>query len=454
MDSNNNDREISHSSSQDELEELPQELSDIQSEQELVQETSEAQSEQLVQEKSDVSINSQNNDENIKIIQNCVNSLANHDNYSSLDADSNISEHDNTCQRETPYSHSINGNQHNLSNNEDESNDTCEENTVKNKRIPKKFLQNQQKYLEVLERQQRMAKKKNTTDNSRNKNNDNSRNKNNDNSRTKNNGIDKVRNINRNNNNDMNKTNTIDEKQSNVKTRRVIIGGKVKYLPINESPSDPDVLKKQNSKQISVKQDGVKQNNTRKIDDTYNNKDINMKSKNDTHNESMEMDNNDDNYVDVLKNDDTAKRIPSSIAKKMIQHQISNIKKQPPRKSDVSNKKIPTKYAKQIESDVKKQAVRNVKNFADLRRIKALQDINPEGLTDVGQISLIELRKLRIEQRKNEQAEAKRRAESNRRETAIQEILRNEKMSKFAKTIAIKNLSVNSRHKKSINAEK
>ena len=53
-----------------------------------------------------------------------------------------------------------------------------------------------------------------------------------------------------------------------------------------------------------------------------------------------------------------------------------------------------------------------------------------------------------MEQRKREQHEQKKKSEANKKETAVQQIKNNEKMSKFAKLVAIKNLSVNSRNKK------
>ena len=118
------------------------------------------------------------------------------------------------------------------------------------------------------------------------------------------------------------------------------------------------------------------------------------------------------------------------------------------KKNGTSGKKIPSKYAKQIEKDVKQQTVKNIKNFSDLRRIKAMQDIDPDTNIDANKASIIELRKLRTEQRKRENAELQKRAKENKRESAIQEILRNDKMSKFGQTLAIKNLSINSRNRR------
>ena len=139
--------------------------------------------------------------------------------------------------------------------------------------------------------------------------------------------------------------------------------------------------------------------------------------------------------ISTSKNKSTEKRIGNTISSRKIHN-------------ETANRKIPSKYAKEVEKDIKKQTVKNVKNFSDLRRIKAIQDINTDIDLDASKASIIELRKLRMEQRKKEQCESKKRAEANKRESAIQEILKNDKMSKFSKTVAIKNLSINSRNKR------
>ena len=112
-----------------------------------------------------------------------------------------------------------------------------------------------------------------------------------------------------------------------------------------------------------------------------------------------------------------------------------------------TGKKLPARYSKQMEKEIKKQTVKKVKNFADLRRVRALEGVELDEDVDTNRASLVELRKLRIEQRKREHAENKKQM-INTRESAVQTILSDDKMSKFSKAIAIKNLSVNSRHKK------
>ena len=68
--------------------------------------------------------------------------------------------------------------------------------------------------------------------------------------------------------------------------------------------------------------------------------------------------------------------------------------------------------------------------------------------TDVNKTSMVELRKLKMEQRKNELLAAKKITETNKKESAVKNILSDDKMTKFSKTVAIKNLSVGSRNNK------
>jgi hypothetical protein len=304
---------------------------------------------------------------------------------------------------------------------------------VRKKRgMPKKFLENQKKYLEVLEKQQKM--KGNQKDK---KNNQLKGNKNKDISEP-------VKN-----------TTIIPEG-----TRRVIVAGKVKYIPIVNSQNNTITLNKNNVINAGGAEydndDNIdipifkKQNKNSILDNNQTTTEENNKkipSKN-SHNETKEI----NNLMKIISLDDTApetKKIPSSILKKMEIHKATMAKQAqiPNKKNTLNVKKIPSKYAKQMENDVKKQTVKNIRNFSDLRRIRALQDIPADSNIDTNRASINELRKLRVEQRKKEQTEMKKRNESNKRESAIQEILKNDKMSKFAKTVAIKNLSVNSRNR-------
>jgi hypothetical protein len=163
------------------------------------------------------------------------------------------------------------------------------------------------------------------------------------------------------------------------------------------------------------------------------------------------------------KSDDTSenvstKKIPQGLAKKMEQHQQLQQQRQlQPKSGSKSSQvnvshghRIPSKYAKHIENEVKKQTIKNVRNFSDLRKIKEMQNL--DITMDPSKVSIQELRKLSLEKRKKDLLEQKKNSESNKKETAVQSILNNEKMSKFSKMVAIRNLSANSRRK--INSSK
>lgn len=259
--------------------------------------------------------------------------------------------------------------------------------------LPKTLIANQQKYLDVLKRQKKTEKGNQKT-------------------------------------NQLLST----KKSNNVVSkgmRRVIIAGRVRYLPIKEmniSKQSSDIDKEQ--KDI-IKEDHYKDNIEDEKNEDYS-KEIPIIKKG-TNTQTK-------NILDIKMN--SVKKIPFS------KQQINNTKKNMHGTSSSSIKRIPSKYAKQIENDVKKQTVKSIKNFSDLRRIRVVQEINPNQEIDTNRASIMELRKLRTEQRKKELAEQKQRNIANQRENAIQEILRNDKMSKFAKMVAVKNLSVNSRHRK------
>ncbi len=274
--------------------------------------------------------------------------------------------------------------------------------------------------------------------------------------------------------------NIINEK-ANVPKRRVVIGGKLKYLPVKQESQPSSGNNNSESKEDE---------NLLSDKDIYdnNNNDNNNNDNNDNNNNDNNDNNNNDNNSDnteialdivkrrpltvnkfsknrnsqpkslqdvIVKNNNitvetSTRKLPSSLAKKMEMHaaKVKDINNNNKKTKQSSGKKIPSKYARQIENDVKKQTVKNVKNFSDLRRVRTLQDISPDYIIDANKASITELRKLRLEQKKKEQAESRKRAEENKRESAVQEILKNDKMSKFAKTVAIKNLSANSRHKR------
>jgi len=115
---------------------------------------------------------------------------------------------------------------------------------------------------------------------------------------------------------------------------------------------------------------------------------------------------------------------------------------------DKPHNRMPERYAKQIEKDVKKTTIQNVKSFSDLRRIKAMEDLQIDTNVDINKVSMNELRRMKMEQKKKDILSDKNK--QSKRESAVQNIMSDEKMSKFSKMIAVNNLAVNSRHKKSI----
>lgn len=200
-------------------------------------------------------------------------------------------------------------------------------------------------------------------------------------------------------------------KQQPPNTRRVLVAGKVKYLPIknsdtqNSEPDKTDISSKETPRPDEIDTREVIITDTVEIDEVP---------------------------VEKIK-----------IQKLQKPSKVSDSDK----KSKYGGRRIPARYAKKIESDIKKQAVKNAKNINDLRRVKTMQDIIPDPSIDLNKASFIELRKIRTEQRKAENFQ-KQKELQNKRETAIEEIMKNDKLSKFAKLVAIKNLSVTSRHKK------
>lgn len=254
--------------------------------------------------------------------------------------------------------------------------------------LPKKFLANQQKYIEAMEKQQRMMNTKKT----------------------------KKKEI---ANSVLKKTKQAETKITAPKEglKRMIVAGKVVYVASKSTPETEIPVSKKNEIVVIPNQSAAKPS------------------------------------PPTQDNTEPPVKLPSALAKKMAiyNEKIKDMAQKSGNKIDTKNgKKIPQRYAKEIQKNVKSQTVKNVKNFSDLRRVKALENIPPDTDIDANKASIAELRKLHTEQRRREQAEIKKKSDLNKKESAIQDILKNDKMSKFAKTLAIKNLSVNSRHRRPI----
>jgi hypothetical protein len=272
-------------------------------------------------------------------------------------------------------------------------NESTNESTNERKKrgLPRSMLINQIKYMEAMEKQQRMN----------GSNNKNDKKKKIPFSETKSYNVPS--------------TNT-----SETNGRRMIVNGKVKYIPIAQTT---------NADSVTITTESP-------ININKNLSNIGIKSETPG---STPTDSTDET---------PQKKIPSSIAKKM---EIYNAKMEKqnrtcPKNKTQSSKTIPPKYAQQIEKDAKKSTMKNVKNFSELRKVKMMENLDIN--IDANKTSITELRKMKMEQRKNEMLEAKKRLELNKKESAVKTILADDKMSKFAKTVAIKNLSVNSRNGK------
>jgi hypothetical protein len=192
------------------------------------------------------------------------------------------------------------------------------------------------------------------------------------------------------------------------KMRRINIGGRIKYVPIKEVSitNCPEPIVTKSVTNYTSPDGSVKKSITQTI-----------KHSESSFNSSSFGEN------DVPKNRPTIKKSSTC--------------------SNARQKKIPPQIAKKIEEQVKRQTKKNARNINDLRKINALENLDLNG-QDPEMIGMQELRKMRAQQRKRE-LEEKRKEESNYKDSAVQQILGDESLSKFAKMVAIKNLSVNSR---------
>src|SRR3984885_7114946 len=273
--------------------------------------------------------------------------------------------------------------------------------------LPKTILVNKQKNQDILEKQHKIIetlKKKKTTDNSK----------------IKSNGKNMTH-------VDSKKNSEINEKEG---LKKVIFNGVIKWIKQEEKNDSIKQEMKNDSIKQEVENDSIKQ-------------EISNYS---TKSESKKM----GKFDDISQINKVTQKLPTMMAKKMDIYNNSMMNKQIEKteKQTTSDRKIPPKYAKQIQLEIKKQTTKNVKNFSDLRRVKAIEDIDPNIGMNTCKASIHELRKMKLEQRMRANKEAKQQMEANKRESAIQNIMNNQDMSKFAKTVAIKNLSVNSRHQK------
>ena len=227
-----------------------------------------------------------------------------------------------------------------------------------------------------------------------------------------------------------------------VATRRIVVGGKVKYIPVAveaESPISVNPTKSVSPVSVGQTTTTPKPNSPQSVPTATNpkerlNQEITTK------------------LINELSLTEKSNGQTQSLSQSPSQSQSLS---QPPSQSQrplsrapaekTATVRIPDRYAKEIEKNVKKNTVKNVKNFSELRKVRALENL--DTTVDTNTASLIEIRKLKVEQRKRELIEAKERVDSGKKESPLQQILNNDKMSQFSKTVAIKNLSASSRTK-------
>ena len=204
--------------------------------------------------------------------------------------------------------------------------------------------------------------------------------------------------------------------------RRVIVGGVVKYLPCAVPQCDQgNSCDKDKSATVN---DGSK---------LEMNGDS-MEFKLGTNSESTEL-----KLTDISEHEKKLEMNGDSMEPKCTLKNTTNSRTK-------GGRHIPERYARQINKDIKTKAAKNINNFSDLRRIRAIDQIEHDPSFDAEKASIVELRKMKAEQRRRERQELNNTQGLCKRESTVQAILKNDRMSKFAKTVAIKNLSINSRH--------
>lgn len=227
---------------------------------------------------------------------------------------------------------------------------------VREKRgIPKSMLANQKKYQDALDRQQAMGKKANQKPT-------------------------------------VSVSTTETTLQPRQATRRIVVGGRVRHIPIVASPPE---------KFTTMPATPVAQAPT----------------------------------VDTPDATTPTETIPESV------HQEPST----PGFSRKPSRRIPQKFALQNEMDIKKKTISNVKTFAELRKVATMQTLNPTDSMDITKASIAELRKLKLEQRKQEQEAHRRQQETTKNDSVLKNIMGDENLSQYGKLLAIKKLSAGNR---------
>jgi hypothetical protein len=107
---------------------------------------------------------------------------------------------------------------------------------------------------------------------------------------------------------------------------------------------------------------------------------------------------------------------------------------------------IPPKYAREMEKYTRKDTTKNVRNLSELQRINDKNSFEDMGISaDINKLTVQERRRLHAIQKQKDN-EKKIKENSQKRVTDIDKIYNNEKMTPFAKMVAVHNLSPSSRH--------
>lgn len=233
--------------------------------------------------------------------------------------------------------------------------------------------------------------------------------------------------------------------------RRVIVAGKPKLLKTINANNEIDLSKQtilneiETNKSTEIASNEIDANN--KLTEVVSNE-IDLVHKLNEMETLIKLNSNIDTDIEEkdknIKNKDLLERKTTNKESDNYKQHKNNF---PISKTLPSQKKASGKYAMYVSNDIKKHTSKNIRNFKDLRRVDAMETLNLDSDLDIGKASIIELRKLKLEQRKKN-AEERKNAEMAQKDSPVQTILKNPTMSKFAKTVAIKNLSVNSRRKR------
>jgi hypothetical protein len=109
--------------------------------------------------------------------------------------------------------------------------------------------------------------------------------------------------------------------------------------------------------------------------------------------------------------------------------------------------KIPPKYANVIQQNIKEKTLKNVRNINDLRKLKEADGVQ---ISNVQSATMEQIRQLKMQHKAKEREVAKKNQEmiENSRETKIEKIMNDSKMTQLGKLLAINSMSADSRRRR------